>query len=71
MFITKFQYEIIDFCYFIRASPTPELTDSNASNKLEYLSQLLKDKRQLAAVPNMFIHIERLLDQGKYRLITY
>lgn len=29
----------------------------------------MKDKRQLAAVPNMFLHIERLLDQGKLCLI--
>jgi hypothetical protein len=29
----------------------------------------MKDKRQLAAVPNMFLHIERLLDQGKYEII--
>ena len=32
-------------------------------NTPEYLAQLLKDRRQLAAVPNMFFHVERLLDQ--------
>ncbi len=36
------------------------------NNTPEYLSQLLKDRRQLAAVPNMFFHVERLLDQGNY-----
>ena len=32
----------------------------------EYLSQLLKDKKQLQAFPNVFVHMERLLDDGKY-----
>lgn len=35
------------------------------SNTTEYLAQLLKDKKQLAAFPNVFIHLERLLDEGK------
>lgn len=39
------------------------------TDKLEYLSQLVKDKRQLSLVPNMFIHVENLLDQGKYKLM--
>jgi len=41
-------------------------TDPSLTDKPEYLLQLLKDKRQFAAVPNVFIHIERLLDQGVY-----
>jgi protein quaking len=44
-------------------SPPATQTDPSLTDNPEYLSQLLKDKRQLAAVPNMFIHIERLLDQ--------
>jgi protein quaking len=44
------------------SSPTIE-TDPSLTDKPEYLSQLMKDRRQLAAVPNMFLHIERLLDQ--------
>jgi len=28
----------------------------------DYLAQLLKDKKQLAAFPNVFLHVERLLD---------
>ena len=32
----------------------------------EYLAQLLKDKKQLAAFPNVFIHLERILDEGKH-----
>lgn len=34
-------------------------------NSPEYLSQLLKDKKQIQAFPNVFIHMERLLDEGK------
>ena len=34
-------------------------------NSTEYLAQLLKDKKQIAAFPNVFIHLERLLDEGK------
>lgn len=30
----------------------------------EYLSQLLKDKKQLEAFPNVFHHLERLADEG-------
>ena len=30
----------------------------------EYLAQLLKDKKQIAAFPNVFIHLERILDEG-------
>lgn len=30
----------------------------------DYLAQLLKDRKQLAAFPNVFIHVERLLDEG-------
>lgn len=32
----------------------------------ELLGQLLKDKKQLLAFPNVFIHVERLLDNGMY-----
>lgn len=31
----------------------------------DYLAQLLKDRKQLAAFPNVFIHVERLLDEGE------
>lgn len=30
----------------------------------DYLAQLMKDKEQLAAFPNVFIHLDRLLDEG-------
>ena len=35
----------------------------------EYLAQLLKDKNTLPMVPNMFIHVERVLDEGKFFLL--
>lgn len=31
----------------------------------DYLAQLLKDRKQLAALPNVFTHLERLLDEGE------
>lgn len=37
----------------------------------DYLAQLLKDRKQLAAFPNVFQHIERLLDEGKSDDILY
>ncbi|CAM4863815.1 unnamed protein product [Rotaria socialis] len=52
----------LDLASVTSSSPNID-TDFNVTDKLEYLSQLLKDKRQLAAVPSMFIHIDRLLDQ--------
>lgn len=37
----------------------------NTQSIADYLAQLLKDKKQLAAFPNVFIHMERLLDEGE------
>lgn len=37
----------------------------------DYLAQLLKDRKQLAAFPNVFIHVERLLDEGKAIIVTF
>ncbi|XP_046996163.1 protein held out wings isoform X4 [Schistocerca americana] len=41
------------------------MSDPNPSTQsiADYLAQLLKDKKQLAAFPNVFIHVERLLDE--------
>lgn len=30
----------------------------------EYLAQLLSDKKQLQIFPNIFIHVEKILDEG-------
>lgn len=42
---------------------------NNTQNTADYLAQLLKDKKQLSAFPNVFLHMERLLDEeiGKVR----
>ena len=39
--------------------------NNNTQSIADYLAQLLKDKKQLAAFPNVFIHMERLLDEGE------
>lgn len=39
--------------------------NKDSNNTPEYLAQLLKDKKQIAAFPNVFIHTERLLDDGE------
>ena len=41
-------------------------TDPNERTTPEYLAQLLKDKKQMQAFPNLFTHTERLLDDGMY-----
>ncbi len=51
--------------FFLQCRTSPPTVQADL-NTPEYLSQLLKDRRQLAAVPNMFFHVERLLDQGNY-----
>ncbi|XP_035731627.1 protein held out wings-like isoform X4 [Vespa mandarinia] len=38
-------------------------TNTTTQSIADYLSQLLKDRKQLAAFPNVFIHVERLLDE--------
>ncbi|EZA46400.1 Protein held out wings [Ooceraea biroi] len=40
-------------------------TNTTTQSIADYLSQLLKDRKQLAAFPNVFIHVERLLDEGE------
>ena len=42
------------------AAPVPP--PSVDTNSAEYLTQLLKDKKQISAFPNVFLHLERLLD---------
>jgi len=39
---------------------------SNDRKSSEYLAQLLSDKKQLQIFPSkMFIHLEKILDEGK------
>ena len=35
----------------------------------EYLAQLLSDKKQMQAFPNVFLHAEKLLDEGVYSVV--
>jgi len=46
-------------------------TNTTTQSIADYLSQLLKDRKQLAAFPNVFIHVERLLDEGERRLFLF
>ena len=41
--------------------------NNNTQSIADYLAQLLKDKKQLQAFPNVFLHLERLLDDGKLK----
>ena len=41
-------------------------TNKDDRNTPEYLAQLLKDKKQIQALPNVFIHTEKILDEGKF-----
>ena len=58
---------------FLECEPSPshimrmgDNTNNNTQSIADYLAQLLKDKKQLAAFPNVFVHMERLLDDGKF-----
>lgn len=48
-------------------------TNSNATTQsiADYLAQLLKDRKQLAAFPNVFLHVERLIDEGECRIFEF
>lgn len=41
-----------------------EMTAVNTQSIADYLAQLLKDRKQITAFPNMFMHVERLIDEG-------
>lgn len=43
-----------------------EMSAVNTQSIADYLAQLLKDRKQITAFPNMFMHVERLIDEGKY-----
>jgi len=42
---------------------------TNTQNLADYLAQLIKDKKQLAIFPNLFLHLDRILDEGKFAII--
>ncbi|KAL1115664.1 hypothetical protein AAG570_005954 [Ranatra chinensis] len=37
---------------------------NNTQSIADYLAQLLKDRKQVIAFPNVFMHVERLIDEG-------
>lgn len=43
---------------------TPQQQHQSTQSIADYLAQLLKDRKQMAAFPNVFNHVERLLDEG-------
>ena len=40
-------------------------TNKDDRNTPDYLAQLLKDKKQIQALPIVFVHVDKLLDEGK------
>jgi hypothetical protein len=48
-----------------------EMNVVNTQSIADYLAQLLKDRKQIAAFPNMFMHVERLIDEGNYFTRSY
>lgn len=42
---------------------------SGCSSAAEYLSQLVKDKKQLSNFQYLFFHVERLLDKGELAIL--
>lgn len=49
---------------------TPQQQQQSTQSIADYLAQLLKDRKQLAAFPNVFTHVERLLDEGMLYIQT-
>lgn len=47
-------------------SPAPP-----TSNSPDYLAQLLKDRKQMQAFSNVFIHLGRILEDGKSSICMY
>ncbi|OXA43488.1 Protein held out wings [Folsomia candida] len=42
-------------------------SQQNTQNMADYLAQLIKDKKQLAIFPNLFMHLDRVLDEARVR----
>ncbi|XP_053945597.1 protein held out wings-like isoform X2 [Anastrepha ludens] len=49
----------------ITIQQTPQQQHQSTQSIADYLAQLLKDRKQMAAFPNVFNHVERLLDEVK------
>lgn len=46
----------------VAEKPNNNLVDRKSS---EYLAELLNDKKQLQALPNVFVHVQKILDEGR------
>lgn len=42
-----------------------EQSSNSTQSIADYLAQLLKDRKQVTAFPNVFMHVERLIDEGE------
>ncbi|XP_033635732.1 protein quaking-A-like isoform X1 [Asterias rubens] len=47
----------------IMADPSTEKQHPPTTNNSDYLAQLINDKKSLVLVPNMFMHVERIIDE--------
>lgn len=48
-------------------SDNTSTNNSQTQSIADYLAQLLKDRNKVNAFPNVFIHVERLIDEGMCR----
>ena len=49
----------------LQSLPQSSSLDKKTRERVNYLQQLLKDKKQCQLYPTIFVHVERLLDEGK------
>ncbi|KAI5754801.1 hypothetical protein M8J77_011612 [Diaphorina citri] len=40
-------------------------SNNNTQSTADYLAQLINDRKQVTAFPNVFMHVERLIDEGE------
>ena len=48
----------------LQTLPNASNIDKKTKDRVDYLQQLLKDKKQCQVYPSVFVHVERLLDEG-------
>ena len=48
----------------LQTLPNASNIDKKTKDRVDYLQQLLKDKKQCQVYPSVFVHAERLLDEG-------
>ena len=59
-------------CYrAILQSSTMSDSSPNTQNIADYLAQLIKDRKQITAFPSVFLHVERLLDEGELCILLW